>query len=694
MAEPIWGSIVGGYGRIGIDYSITNTATTTNVTVDVWFWSKYSVSDTGNTLYYDNLAEAGSATTSKGAVSVNTTVSSGSGWSATNKKKIATYTHPYTRGTTAVTRYLYAKLADIDRVGGTMYASTTFTVPKLDSYTVSYNANGGSNAPTSQTKWYGKSLTLSSAKPTRTGYTFQGWSTANDSSVEYAAGASYTGNAALTLYAVWKANTYTVSYNANGGTGAPGNQTKTYGSTLKLSSTIPTRTGYNFKGWAISASSTTASYAAGANYTANAAITLYAVWELGYTKPRIFNLSIYRCDIDDNANPIPNDSGNWIWLEFDWETDLVVTACEVSHKEITGDDSDWMTVNIAPALSGTSGTYAEIVDWGSFENDVSYDFKIKLIDNAAIDGYTEVTTTLTSLVAPIDCLPENKGIAFGKTAEFEGVAEFAYDAKFNNPVYGKALGMDRLPSIPADSDLNSYLNPGCYAVYSNAVSETCANIPVKRAGRLEVWSATGEGVRTEQWSYLRQRYIPYNESNAVWERDISRSSDNVWRYYDWWRSTLTPEASEKLYSKAAMTMCLSENKVLGAVNAYTKIPFDKVALSTNNRLTLQSNSIKIGSNIQYVKVSGQVLVSPVGSTNGLRHIRIQKTSGSTTSYIAWATIYVEAAQHTIFPITPIIASVKEGDLLGVIFYTPNADDSISSGTSTNGWQTFLTVEEL
>lgn len=166
--------------------------------------------------------------------------------------------------------------------------SFSVSVPAWTSYTVKYNANGGSGAPSSQTKWKDQTLTLSSTKPTRTGYTFQGWgASASDTSVDYAAGASYTSNASITLYAIWKAITYTVKYNANGGTGAPANQTKTYGKTLTLRSTKPTRssiddngtlTTYTFKGWATSASSTSVAYAAGASYTANAAVTLYAVW--------------------------------------------------------------------------------------------------------------------------------------------------------------------------------------------------------------------------------------------------------------------------------------------------------------------------------------------------------------------------------------------------------------------------------
>ena len=475
---------------------------------------------------------------------------------------------------------------------------------------------------------------------------------------------------------------YVIKYNANGGSGAPGNQTKWKDKALTLSSTKPTRTNYNFKGWGTSASATTVAYASGASYTANASVTLYAVWELAYIKPRIVNLSIARCA----SNGTLNDEGTNALVSFDWECDKSVTSIVIKWKLAT--ETTWKSATVS--ASGTSGKVSQVVGSNGLSIESSYDMHITVTDSG---GSSYVMGTLTSMIFAVDFLSGGKGVSFGKAAELENTAEFEFDAKFNNPVYGKALGMDRLPTIPANSDLNSYLEPGCYAIHSNAAAATCANTPVDRAGRLEVWSATGEGVRSEQWSYLRQRYIPYNSSNAVWERELTRGEDNVWHYYDWWRSSLTPEASEKVYSKAAMTIGLSANSVLGAVNTYTKVPFDKAVLSTNSRLTLSSNSIRIGSNIQYIKVSGQILVSP-GSTAGLRHVRIQKVSGGTTSSIAWNTLYMAASQHELHTLTPMIVSVKEGDLIQVVFYTGNSSDSISSGNASNGWQTYLTVEEL
>ena len=87
---------------------------------------------------------------------------------------------------------------------GEMTASGVITIDAKTQYTVSYNANGGSDAPSSQTKWYGEPLTLSSQKPTRKNYTFQGWGvSASSTSVSYAAGASYKANSSITLYAIW-----------------------------------------------------------------------------------------------------------------------------------------------------------------------------------------------------------------------------------------------------------------------------------------------------------------------------------------------------------------------------------------------------------------------------------------------------------------------------------------------------------
>ena len=88
---------------------------------------------------------------------------------------------------------------------------TLYAIWQANTYTITYNANGGTGAPSAQTKVYGTNLTLSNTKPTRSGYTFKGWSTSSNGNVAYAAGATYSANSAVTLYAVWEANSVSFS---------------------------------------------------------------------------------------------------------------------------------------------------------------------------------------------------------------------------------------------------------------------------------------------------------------------------------------------------------------------------------------------------------------------------------------------------------------------------------------------------
>lgn len=487
--------------------------------------------------YYSGAQTNYGMTAASGGVTSTISAFDGTKRSSGSKQFTGTYSISGNGSATKTVTVTFRNFNTDNGDSATKNVSFTVNVPAWTSYAIKYNANGGTGAPSGQTKWKDQTLKLSSTKPTRTGYTFKGWSTSSTAtSATYAAGGNYTANAAATLYAVWQANTYTVSYNANEGTGAPANQTKTYGKTLTLSSTKPTRTNYNFKGWGTSASATTVSYAAGASYTANAGITLYAIWELAYQKPRIVNVTTVRC----NASGVANDEGQNGLVTFDWECDLAVLSIVIKWKLSSA--TTWSSATVT--ASGTSGTVSHVIGNNTLSTESTYDIHITVSDS---NGSSYAISSLTSMKFVIDALAGGKGVAFGKTAELEGVAEFAFDAQFNEPVYGKALGMDKLPAIPTGSDLNNYIDPGCYAIQSNTIAAACSNVPVARAGRLEVWSATGEGVRSEQWSYLRQRYIPYNDANAVWERDITRGENNVWTYYKWFRSSLTPNASKKVY---------------------------------------------------------------------------------------------------------------------------------------------------
>lgn len=233
-----------------------------------------------------------------------------------NGSKVATgvgdyYTaHPY--GTTykvvatAKAGYQFSNGSTTQTIEGTIgesNVSANFAI-QTKSYTVAYNANGGTSTPTIQTAKYKTAVTLASAikknntdanvtitvtynanggsgapgnstgtAVNTTPYTFNKWALNSTSGTQYAAGASYTIPASnSTMYATWTTGTTTRKSNPS----------------ITLSSTKPTRSGYNFKGWSTSNTATTASYSAGTAYTFSANTTLYAVWELAqanlYTK--------------------------------------------------------------------------------------------------------------------------------------------------------------------------------------------------------------------------------------------------------------------------------------------------------------------------------------------------------------------------------------------------------------------------
>lgn len=114
----------------------------------------------------------------------------------------------------------------------------------LKSYTVTWNPNGGTVDPTSTTKTHGSTLgTLPT--PTRTGYTFKGWSTSASGSVNVSTSTKVTGN--VTYYAVWQINSYTLTVTAGAGGTVSGSGTYNYGATATLKATPSA--GYHFVKW-------------------------------------------------------------------------------------------------------------------------------------------------------------------------------------------------------------------------------------------------------------------------------------------------------------------------------------------------------------------------------------------------------------------------------------------------------------
>lgn len=192
-----------------------------------------------------------------------------------------------------------------------------------DTYSISYTMNGGTNSgsnPSSYNVLYGVTF----ANPSRTGYTFKNWTIDGTAvtGINPGANASFSSSSDLynklasrttgnkTVVANWTANVYTIQYNANGGTGAPGNSSKTYDTAMTLPSTEPTRDGYDFLGWSTSSTATSATYTAGSSLstdlstTHGATVVLYAVW-------RELKVYVKVGGVWVEGSPYVNINGEW-----------------------------------------------------------------------------------------------------------------------------------------------------------------------------------------------------------------------------------------------------------------------------------------------------------------------------------------------------------------------------------------------
>lgn len=227
-----------------------------------------------------------------------------------------------------------------------------------------YNANGGSGAPSSQSDSIyasspsgSKTFTVSSTKPTRSGYEFQGWSTSSGSSTashQPGSTISVSYGSSVTLYAVWKQTyTSTLNFDGNGGTGAPSaltyTGTTTSAHTFTIPSTTPSKSGFIFKGWSENSTAASASYSSGSTISVpyNGTKTLYAVWQVASlditSEPATKSLKVGQ---SWSYTPTVNVAGCTVTVSgADW--------LSVSNGKISGTPTAAGTYNITVTVSKT-----------------------------------------------------------------------------------------------------------------------------------------------------------------------------------------------------------------------------------------------------------------------------------------------------------------------------------------------------
>ncbi len=184
----------------------------------------------------------------------------------------------------------------VDKSNNYSESTKDFTINK---YTITFNkgtadkiGGGTINITKSCYAISGQSCSITSPTIEKTGYTIIGWNTnKNATTSTWNINTSKSISSSATYYPILKANIYTITYNANGGSGGPSSQSYKYApnGNIYLSSDRPSKTGYTFMGWSESPSATSASYSPGqwwGTHNANN-YTLYAVWEKNQVPPTL-----------------------------------------------------------------------------------------------------------------------------------------------------------------------------------------------------------------------------------------------------------------------------------------------------------------------------------------------------------------------------------------------------------------------
>jgi uncharacterized repeat protein (TIGR02543 family) len=221
-------------------------------------------------------------------------------------------------------------------------SNLSFTAIWTPIYNVTYSFSGGSVATpiSDEQKVTGETITVSMITPTRTGYNFTGWS--DQSGQSALPGSEYTvSDGHYLLYAQWSATTYSVTYDAAGGSPAPSESAKTIGESFFVGSSA-SKVGYDFVGWSDGANT----YAAGAPYiTQSSNIVFTAQWQA----------EVYRVTYDLNGGS-GSAGGDHLYTYGTSAYTLPTTGFSLTDYSFGG----WATAPGGPSVGATFVPSADV----------------------------------------------------------------------------------------------------------------------------------------------------------------------------------------------------------------------------------------------------------------------------------------------------------------------------------------------
>lgn len=327
-------------------------------------------------------------------------------------------------------------------------------------YSVTYNANGGSGTTAAQTKTHGTDLTLRSNGFSRSNFSFKRWNTnSNDTGTGYNAGATYTANAAVTLYAIWNR---TVTYNANGGSGAPSAQTAVATSAITLATATPTRDGYAFSKWNTKSDGSGTNYNSGGSYPANSgSVTLYAVWTPIVSSLTIGAISAIR--VETSSSTEEADEGTYAYIKIPFTckgaASATITLTSVTAIAESGATPSITLVDVSEnkaADSVKTGTLTAVAS--GCDVNVRYSFTALVTAVNTYTTQTDVTATKTVILPQafftLDVLAGGHGIGIGKPATREAL-DIGMPIYADDILYMESSNIDRNGAAPASNTTGS-----------------------------------------------------------------------------------------------------------------------------------------------------------------------------------------------------------------------------------------------
>lgn len=431
---------------------------------------------------------------------------------------------------------------------------------------------------------------------------------------------------------------------------------KSYTTTLTNGSSVLTYNGASFTSGFLSFSGTYTIKTVVTDSRGRTAEKSTTINVVAYHPPEITSLIAYRVnedgEKDDNGTeanfdvvfkvaPVSNKNDNFVMLEY---------------RE--SGTSEWITVeekvSIAPYYETTKDEpltlFAE-----NLSIDKAYEFRIAFQDYfTTATRKAEVPTARTIF----DILADGTGICFGGVASQSGVCQIDMQTQFK----GGQINLNATDQ----TNLNEFTKSNVYVSKNNA-SSTYANLPDGFFGTftLEVMSAGQEGQLVQRAICTSQEYP-----------DIRMRHYYMSKWGDWQRVGGIANIITAHLSADTKTVA----------NAYTKISLvqeNKIGAA----LSISDGAIKIGAGVKAVKVSANVCFGSLKSDSN-RHIRIKAGS----NYVSWTSTLGYTGKNLSISLPPRIINVNTDDLIELQYYSPIADDTITAGSTVNGFMTYLTVE--